>query len=119
NGEFYAAHQYLHVNHSVPCAVSPLLFNWLPGGGAQSGCSDSREGHDLVCLQPYPIAVCERVGTESAFWLVVGGSYDVEGGVVLSVEYRTDIFTPTTMDRFGQNVRLFCEEFARDPHVSV
>jgi hypothetical protein len=122
NLEFCAAYRYQHVDLTLSSArecVSPILFNWLPTGPAWRIGTTSVQYQDQVRIQPFPILVRERVVSDSTVWLTVGGSYDVTTGIVASVQYRTDFFAPATIERFGHNLRVFSQEFARDPRSRI
>jgi hypothetical protein len=113
--EFYSAHMhqdYDRVPDLLPeCCSTKLYFNWLPAstGGRPVGCQNTSEG---LKMRPFPIY---------AAWAddFIPFFSDTAAGIVSSVVFRRDRFAPSTIERFGGDLRRLAEAFESGPRTRL
>src|SRR5690606_18168668 len=100
---------------------SQLHFNWAPTNLAKWPVPQMGELHQIE-IQPlssrrnWPM----RGRASPYLGIVVFPEESGAGGEIgVSVMYGTNSFAQCTIERFGQNLRLFAEAFTQSPHVTV
>lgn len=85
-----------------------LYFNWvshLPPGASDAG----HPANGNISITAYP---CYR----KALPFVLGSFFmDTPGGIVCTIEYRPDVFTPATLEWVGRAMRSFAQEMVERP----
>lgn len=122
NLEFYSADQHQDFNRVpdfVPDCPAPheLSFDWAPVNWSGRSVHQQEEAGGEVKVQPFPIQTFRYRVNESYKFAAVPS--DTASGIVITLVYRIDLFAPSTIERFGRNLRLFAEEFTHQPLASV
>lgn len=109
--EFYAVYEYQDVGLDFfsEYATEPH-FNWQPVSAEYWG--DQQANSSASRVQPFPFRSV-RAGTPLPLF------YDGEGGISMTVQYRTDLFTHRSVEQFCTNLRWFAEHFIQFPLASV
>jgi hypothetical protein len=98
----------------IPDRVAGVAFNWLPAGCAWSGSADLElKVNDELEIQPFPLDLTWEY-YEFTPWF-----HSTAAGVSVTVGYRPDFFSSSTVEWFGNSLRSFAEEFAHDPLAPI
>jgi hypothetical protein len=114
--EFYAAsnhEDFGRVPDLIPECTTELIFNWLPANWVRRSVHQEGRAHEQVRTQPFQI---DTVGSAHKFMLFVS---DSPAGIIATVQYRSDLFGSSTIERLGNNLRLLSAEFAQHPLASL
>lgn len=121
NVEFYSAYEHYdfdRVPDFIPeCAAdTDTDFNWLPAvwgrRPAHKGAADEQ-----LRIQPFPLEPYRKRLPE---WFKLASVFsETAAGIVATVLYRPDLFAADTIERFGQNLRSFAQEFAHHPLAPI
>lgn len=96
------------------CSVG-LFFNWI--SGSWSGWSIHGNAAETGELRTVPLRIQSSRKKAHASFRLSTMPFDSAAGIVLPIEYRSDLFSPTTMQRFSHSLRLLAAEMAERPHV--
>lgn len=114
--EFNSAYEHYDFNRVpelVPDCITDLNLNCMPRFlSASRYVGHPWEAGDQVGIQPFPLGVAQ-VPT------LLSSLHEVESQMVFKIAYPTHRFTPSTIERFGRELRLFAQEFADDPFTKV
>lgn len=105
--EFYAAYEHQDIGVDWFSNATELTFNWRPASRAER-LADAQRGTEQVEIQPFPF----RSAQPAAFMPLFA---ETDVGIGVTVLYRPDLFSASTVARFGHDLCLFAEEFTRHP----
>jgi hypothetical protein len=91
-----------------------LYFNWLSTSCDQWHLSQLFLPGEEIQLRPFEVVQREKWPFEFGIFFSDAGSR-----IVATLLYRSDLFDRLTMERFGRNLRLFSEEFTRQPGEKI
>lgn len=109
--EFHAAYEhqdYGQLIYFLPQCATDLSFNWIPNTWGRKSSGSPQEPELGLKLLPFPVTF---------IWPVKFSPYfsDTPAGIVMTVNYRPDLFAAATIERFGRNLRACAEEFVTQP----
>jgi non-ribosomal peptide synthetase component F len=114
--EFHVACEHADFNRVpalMPECSTELLFNWQPRSSSMRSAADGEFAADGLKVQWFPISKKTPAARFMTFFS------DTAAGITTKVIYRTDLFLASTIERFGDTLRLFAEEFTQRPHARV
>lgn len=119
--EFHSACQHQDFNRVpdfVPECPVPfeLSFDWAPANWTGRSIQQE-EAVSQFTVQPFPIQTFRYRVNES--YKLAAVPSETASGIVITVMYRVDLFAPSTIERFGRNLRVFAEQFTQRPLASV
>jgi hypothetical protein len=119
--EFRSAYQHQDLDRVpdfMPEQSGQIEFNWIPDWTKRTR-SKATEPSGGLKIQPFQIRSDHNGRVNASSRIVPVVFSDTATGIVMTVGYRSDLFTPNTISRFGHNMRLFAEEIAEQPLASV
>lgn len=114
--EFFAAYNHQDFDQApclVPECATEVFFNWLPAPakGKRNDLELAAKA-EMLRKQPFPVRSIRPIRFLPMF-------ADSPAGIGVTVNYRSDLFSAITLERFGQNLRAIAEAFATNPDSSV
>jgi acyl carrier protein len=114
--EFNSAYEHYDFNRVpelIPECTTEVSLNCAPRFlGASRYEGHPWEADDGVRIQPFLLGM-PHAPTFLPFL------HEDESQIVVMVKYRPDLFAPSTIERFGRDLRLFAQQFADDPFTRV
>lgn len=98
-----------------PLCTLDLHFNWLATNDVRLRSRAPSEAGTPVQTQSFSIRQALKKKAPHWFKLAVLVSDDPEAGIVARFWYRPDLFAPSVIERFGDDVRSFAEAFTLQP----
>jgi hypothetical protein len=122
NQEFYFAyqhHDFDRVPDFIPECVDELQFNWIPTTWTERFAHENGQADGHVGIQPFPIQAGDA-GDAGGWPAKLAPDFcDTGAGIVVTVWYRSDLFAPSTIERFGRSLRWFAETFTQRPLAPI
>lgn len=111
--EFSAAyeHQRTGIEFTGGCTTE-MLFNWRSANHSQWSIECQRDAHNEIRLRPFPF----RALRPCTFLPIFA---ETSTGIEVTVMYRPDVFSPSSIEQFGRNLCVLADEFARRPLARV
>jgi hypothetical protein len=100
------------IMHLYPERISEFLFNWIATDWMGISAQQRPTGDSELSFRPFQVHTSWPVTFNPFF-------SHTSSGVTATVAYRTDLFSKTTVDQFGANIRRFAAECGRDPLIVV
>lgn len=94
------------------CAATEVGFNWVSAARLRPPGREPSSMDRMIRLQPFPL----RLSSLDKFLLFFS---DTPAGIVASATYRPDLFSRSTVERFGQRLRLLSQAFAGRPSTAL
>jgi hypothetical protein len=113
SSEFASAHEHEDFNRVpelIPECATELSFNWLPTKWTRLDVDSEGKSKDALRIHPFPV----RVGLPEEPKLLSLFS-ETAAGINMTVMYRPDLFSASTIRRFGHNLRSFAAEAVERP----
>lgn len=101
-----------------------VLFNWVPTQWSpidwtQWSVHQRRKLNNQLEMQPFPIQLQSNARGGPCPFMIMMAPSDTIAGIILTLFYRSDLFTLSRVESFCTNIRLFSAEFAERPFTSV
>lgn len=123
NTELHAAQKHadygrvptLYLKGSPPPVFTWIPAQWSPSESAQKLILNTVKVNGELEIQPFPIRL-PLVETDCELLFATSDTAD---GVILTLVYRSDLFTLRTIECLCQDIRLLAEEFSKNPLSTV
>lgn len=90
-----------------------FTFNWVTRSTPAPVLREVSDGKEQVRILPFPVRPFSNKVNETFKFLAMFS--DTEDGIVMNLWYRSDLFAPSEMERFGRSIELLAKEFVARP----
>jgi hypothetical protein len=101
------------VPHILPECRTELEFHWQSSNRKARSRGEGVGPESALTMQPFSL---RATNLRPKFWPVF---FDNSSGISVTITYRSDMFVPSTVRRFGDQIRLIAAEWVEHPRARI